>query len=147
MKVRQHRGSFEESMATVESIFATEHSLAMWCSKVLVESGAAVGPSIILKLELTHQGVDIRNGWDTSTISSEGFGVIGYCDDFVVSIHDMEQNDPERITLERDLLAQAIAKMGIKMGFINTDAVLTGPHLLMLCEDITLGLKEESKYV
>ena len=38
---------------------------------------------------------------------------------------------------QRGLLAEAIAQMGIKIGLIRADAHLEGPHLLMICEDIT----------
>jgi hypothetical protein len=37
---------------------------------------------------------------------------------------------------ERDLLAQAIAEMAIRMGHISPDAVITGPTLLMYCKDV-----------
>lgn len=37
---------------------------------------------------------------------------------------------------ERDALAKAIADAAIKVGIINADTPLTGPHLLMLCDDM-----------
>ncbi len=53
-----------------------------------------------------------------------------------VTIYDLEQNDPERIKTERDLLTKAIAEMAIGMGHMNPDAVITGPALLMFCKDM-----------
>ncbi len=52
------------------------------------------------------------------------------------NLADLEQTDPAQIRRERDMLAEAIGMMGIKLGHIRPDAVLTGPHLLMICDDI-----------
>lgn len=37
---------------------------------------------------------------------------------------------------ERDILANAIREAALKRGLVRGDAPLTGPHLLMLCEDL-----------
>jgi hypothetical protein len=63
-----------------------------------------------------------------------------------VEIYDIEQNDPVRIKVERDLLVEAIVKMGIDLGHISPDAVLTGAHLLMICEDVVRINNEVAKY-
>ena len=41
--------------------------------------------------------------------------------------------DPVRA---RDMLAEAIRNAAVKRGIVRADADLTGPHLLMLCEDL-----------
>jgi hypothetical protein len=59
-------------------------------------------------------------------------------DDLVVvrTIFDLEQTDPVRIKRERDMLAQAIVEMGIGIKLTSPEAVLTGPHLLQICQDV-----------
>ena len=63
-----------------------------------------------------------------------------------MEIYSIEQNDPVRIKLERDILAEAIVKMGIDLGLISSDALLTGAHLLMICEDVVRINTEVAKY-
>lgn len=41
-----------------------------------------------------------------------------------------------RITHERDVLAEAIRDAAVKAGVARADACLTGPHLMMLCNDM-----------
>jgi len=42
---------------------------------------------------------------------------------------------------ERDMLANAIRDAAIKAGIAREDVVLTGPHLLMLCDDLATAAK------
>jgi hypothetical protein len=42
----------------------------------------------------------------------------------------------ERLRAERDILGEAIAQEAIKAGIIDGSTPLTGPQLLMLCEDL-----------
>lgn len=42
----------------------------------------------------------------------------------------------QRLTYERDLLAEAIADAAKKAGIYNGEVPLTGPHLLMLADDL-----------
>lgn len=51
-------------------------------------------------------------------------------------IADLETINGKRIEEERDLLANAIAELGVGIGLIRPDALLTGPHLLQICQDI-----------
>jgi hypothetical protein len=48
----------------------------------------------------------------------------------------LTREDIEAMRAERDLLAKAIGEMGVNSGLIRADASLTGPHLLMICEDM-----------
>lgn len=42
----------------------------------------------------------------------------------------------ERLERERGLLAAGIRDAAVKVGIISADTDLTGPHLLMLCNDL-----------
>jgi hypothetical protein len=42
----------------------------------------------------------------------------------------------ERLEHERKLLAEAIRNAAVKRGVVSEDVSLTGPHLLMLCNDL-----------
>ena len=42
----------------------------------------------------------------------------------------------ERLKHERDCLASAIHSAASKVGIINSDTIVSGPELLMLCEDL-----------
>lgn len=50
---------------------------------------------------------------------------------------------------QRNLLAKAIGEAALKAGIVREDADLTGPHLLMLCDDLAAltaeraGLRDE----
>ncbi len=46
------------------------------------------------------------------------------------------QAENERLRHERDMLGKAIANAAIKLGICRDDVPLTGPMLLMLCDDI-----------
>lgn len=43
---------------------------------------------------------------------------------------------------ERDALASTIRDMAVSAGICNTDAPLTGPHLLMLCAEVGTYAKQ-----
>lgn len=78
MKLREHRGSYEESMATVVDI---EPSL-----EVLTEYiRQAFGERFLMKDSWVHVdpyggGMDHRNGWDTYIVWVENYGVFGFTD-------------------------------------------------------------------
>ncbi len=57
------------------------------------------------------------------------------------TLYGLEQNDPVRIKLERDMFAEAIAKMGVESGLLSPDAILEGPHLIMTCQDMVISAK------
>lgn len=42
---------------------------------------------------------------------------------------------------QRDALAAAILKTAVDIGLCNQDGVVTGPHLLMFCQDFTDMIK------
>jgi len=46
------------------------------------------------------------------------------------------QEEVERLTRERQLLAEAIAEAAHKAGIYNGEVPLTGPHLLLLADDL-----------
>lgn len=78
MKIREHRGGFEESMATAFEVFNVDD--------LYNEIGARLGQSlgyeipIVPTVEFIHIGLDERNGWDTYQLFLRGYGVFGYSD-------------------------------------------------------------------
>lgn len=46
------------------------------------------------------------------------------------------KRDVERLRRERDLLGAAIRNAATKAGIVSADASLTGPMLIMLCDDL-----------
>lgn len=76
MRVRQHRGTLEQSLKTVKQIPATKDDLADHINEVL-DLPVKFGPGSIT---IVHQGDDERIGWDSHLIVVEGLGVFGYCD-------------------------------------------------------------------
>lgn len=79
MKVRQHRGSLEESLKTVKEILPTKESLADHINLVM-DLPVKFGPGSI---NVVYQGVDSRIGWKSYIITVDGLGVFGYCDEEV----------------------------------------------------------------
>lgn len=72
---------------------------------------------------------------ELSVIRSKLIGTFGN-ETIEPNITDLEQDDATRIKQERDMLAEAIGDMGIKLGHIRPDALLTGPHLIQICRDV-----------
>lgn len=75
MKIRQHRGSFADSMATVAEIEPTMQAIRDHIAKV--EPDRPLG-----FITVTSTGVDKRCGWDTQLIELTD-GVFGYCEQSV----------------------------------------------------------------
>lgn len=53
------------------------------------------------------------------------------------------REEAQRLTGERDALAEAIRDAAVKVGIVAADAPLTGPHLLMLCNDLASSESEQ----
>lgn len=80
MKVREHRGGFEESMGSVVQIDGSMESLVQ-------EIRSKIGKWVEVNLEtvkVEKYVYDSRNGWDTYIISVLGYGVYGFSDGGVV---------------------------------------------------------------
>ena len=80
MKVREHRGGFEESMGRVVEISGSMESLVQ-------EIRSKIGKWVEVNLEtvkVEKYVYDSRNGWDTYIISVLGYGVYGFSDGGVV---------------------------------------------------------------
>lgn len=53
----------------------------------------------------------------------------------------------EQVKRERDLLAEAIRNAAVDVGIISPDVSLTGPMLLLLCDDLaTLAKVRKSAF-
>lgn len=48
---------------------------------------------------------------------------------------------------QRDALMQAILKTATDIGLCNSDGVITGPHLLMFCDDFTNLFLDQSAQI
>ncbi len=49
------------------------------------------------------------------------------------------------VKAERDALAKAIRDAAVKAGICRADVALTGPQLLMLCDDMATALRPNAK--
>ena len=81
MKVREHRGGFEESMGRVVEISGSMESLVQEISSKIRKWGIQVTAE---KIEIERYAYDSRNGWDTYIVSVLGYGVYGFSDGGVV---------------------------------------------------------------
>jgi hypothetical protein len=78
MKLRRHRGGYEESMETTIEIEPTKTALLK-----AIQDSALIGlPTDLTEdhLSVSQAGMDQRNGWDTYLVTIEGWGVYGYTD-------------------------------------------------------------------
>jgi hypothetical protein len=79
MKLRQHKGSYSESMATTVEIEPTYQALL----QSILSSGVPDLPNPLTKdhLGVTLVSIDPRNGWKTTHIVTiKDWGVYGYTD-------------------------------------------------------------------
>jgi len=81
MKVREHRGGFEESMGSVVQIDGSLESLVNEIGSKLGKWGIQVTAE---KIEIERYAYDSRNGWDTYIVSVLGYGVYGFSDGDIV---------------------------------------------------------------
>lgn len=80
MKVRQHRGGLEESLATTVSIPPTIEALTLFISSVedlFINSSA---------IHVEKYCYDDRIWWDTYIITVDGLGVFGFTDGPLIDI-------------------------------------------------------------
>jgi hypothetical protein len=77
VKIRQHRGAYDESMATVREVKDREEMIAV-IRESLRPYGFEVAPEQVHVRAYTH---DVRNGWDTRIITVDGYGVWGYANE------------------------------------------------------------------
>lgn len=78
MKLRQHKGGYAESMATVIEIDPTQAALLN-----AIKEAAVVGtpdPLTEDMIGVTFASVDPRSGWYTHIVTIRGWGVYGYTD-------------------------------------------------------------------
>jgi hypothetical protein len=80
MKVREHRGGFEESMGTVVQIDGSMESLVQEISSKIWK-WAEVNLETV---KIEKYVYDDRNGWDTYIVSVLGYGVYGFSDGDIV---------------------------------------------------------------
>ncbi len=137
MKIRPFKGGPGNQLIDVEEIPTTIDAVVDWIAKALVKQFIIVDTPITAKdlSVLVSPGLD-THGWRIHAIRVRDCGLIAYADSWPIHVWELEQEDLKTIKHERDLLAQAIAKLGIDIGLISPTAVLTGPHLLQICEDI-----------
>jgi hypothetical protein len=78
MKLRQHKGGYAESMATVVDIEPTKAALL----QAIIESGMIGMPDPLTEdhLGVTFASVDMRNRWNTHIVTVKDWGVYGYTD-------------------------------------------------------------------
>jgi hypothetical protein len=77
VKLRDHRGLFEESMQTVREIEPTKAALVADMEVALAPYNFTVDHEAV---HVTPYVQDIRNGWDTYIVYIDNYGVFGYVD-------------------------------------------------------------------
>jgi hypothetical protein len=76
-RIREHRGSLDDSMATVREFSGTRAELC----EIIRASWEPCCPSFTAKqLKVRPYHYDARIGWDTYLISIDGYGVWGMAD-------------------------------------------------------------------
>lgn len=75
MKLRQHRGSLAESLATEVEIYNTLHALSTYIARDLEQFNVTVKPEHITVSFYAH---DPRIHSDVYLVEVEGFGVYGF---------------------------------------------------------------------
>lgn len=85
MKLRQHRGGFEESMQTVIEIEPTKAAVLQAIKDLsLIGFPTATNPDQVTVEPYTfgayNDSYDPRNGWNTHIVTVEGWGVFGFTD-------------------------------------------------------------------
>lgn len=76
MKVREHRGSIQESMETCVEIHPTMDALV----KVITESLSDMWVTKKVKVKVEPYMYDTRTGWDTHIVTVKGWGIFGFTD-------------------------------------------------------------------
>jgi hypothetical protein len=77
MKLREHRGSLEDSMATVIDIPATKTALVKEIATKLSKFYVDVVPEDVA---VEPYAFDARIGWDSHIVTVKGNGVYGFTD-------------------------------------------------------------------
>lgn len=78
MKLRQHKGGYDESMATTVELESTKAALL----QAITNSGLIRIPNPLTEDQIHVEPVkiDSRNGWNTHIVTIQGWGVYGYTD-------------------------------------------------------------------
>jgi hypothetical protein len=97
MKLREHRGSLEDSMATVVEIPATKEALVKEIVKKLSKFYVNISEESVT---VEPYAFDERIGWDSHVVSVKGHGVYGFTDgplDLVVEFVEWADQGQEQI--------------------------------------------------
>lgn len=78
MKLRRHRGSYDESMATVVEIEPTRSALL----QAIVESEEGLETESLTEsmISVDHYGFESKSGWDAHLVTVRGWGIYGFTD-------------------------------------------------------------------
>lgn len=78
MRLRQHKGGYAESMATMVEVEPTRPALL----QAILDSGMVGLPESLTEdhLGVTFASVDPRNHWNTHIVTIKDWGVYGYTD-------------------------------------------------------------------
>jgi hypothetical protein len=78
MKIREHRGGLDESIATTEVIEPNINALIAHVKKKLTMQIEVNKDNLHIKKY--GSGIDDRCGWDTHIVTIDGYGVFGWTD-------------------------------------------------------------------
>jgi hypothetical protein len=81
MRLREHRGSLDDSMATMVTIASTIEALTAQINTVLAPYVFVAQPEQVQVKEFSSHR-DERIGWEkTFVVTVDGYGVFGFCDE------------------------------------------------------------------
>ena len=81
MKLREHRGSLTDSMATLVEIPPTRKALTAHINKILGKSGMQISRQDV-HVNGYYRALDRRIGWErTYIVTVDNYGPFGFCDE------------------------------------------------------------------
>jgi len=79
VKFREHRGGFDESMATVVEV--ADRAALLEHMRKLLQSYPSAPPVTDETVDIvSYYGIDQRNGWDTYIVILKDYGPFGFTD-------------------------------------------------------------------
>lgn len=124
MRIRLHRATIEESLATTQVIDHTEEALMAFINAELSSYGVTVKRE---QVSITPYGYDDRNDWNTHLVHIDGYGVFGMTDGRLASCMDQQEVEKELGNRMEEMLKGLPEEQAKKV-------------LLELCSMVTLSL-------
>lgn len=150
MKFREHRGSLEDSMATVVEIGNTFTDVCKHARTVLTSMSGGLEPGELLlptPIKLSAFS-DTRIGWEGFTVSLVGWGVVGFIDDVPEDTPPEVFTDVQRsaITLGQGEFDTSLVETMYPEGSIEVVGLAAEPDETLVNELLDEGLRTMGTY-